>query len=495
VTQGGLRTTAKGLLTKSRISPALWIAALTLSALLLALPAILKLDGKVHADWMQFTGRFHPLAVHLPIGLVVLLPLLEVAGAFRPALREAAGFVLGLAVLACLGSLTLGCLLAYGSGDTGATVTRHMWGGIALCVGLIACLLARSAWLIGEQPRLYPILLSSVLLALLWTAHQGGSLTHGSNYLTRYMPAPLKRWTALSSVDAANPDSFYAMRIHPILDANCVACHGTGKVQGGLRLDSYESLMKGGKDGPVISPGNADGSVLLTRITLPPNHHQFMPAEGRPPLKTDEIGSIRAWIQQGASPSATTIDGIAIHEQAKEPPPQPVGDFSKWMDEIRRMQQAQGPKLLFVSNKPSDGLILSTVDAPGNFGDAQLAQFEKFAPYIVEANLARTAVTDASFDTLRKFTSLRSLHLEATAITGNGLAKLAPLSQLTYLNLSETKVTSAALDGLRAMPNLRHTYLFNTPAQPALPQDATQSASVPSPPKGARNGSDSPVSK
>jgi mono/diheme cytochrome c family protein len=309
------------------------------------------------------------------------------------------------------------------------------------------------------------------------------------------MPAPLKRWASLSSVGAANPDSFYAMRIHPILDANCVACHGTGKVQGGLRLDSYESLMKGGKDGPVISPGNAETSVLLTRVTLPPNHQQFMPAEGRPPLKADEIGSIRAWIQQGASPSATAIAGIANHEQAKEPPLQPVGDYSKWMDEIRRMQQAQGAKLLFVSSKPSDGLILSTVDAPGNFGDAQLAQFEKFGPYIVEANLARTAVTDASFDTLRKFTSLRSLHMEGTAITGNELAKLAPLSHLTYLNLSETKVTSAALDALRAMPNLRHVYLFDTPAQPAPPQGEKQSASAPSPTKGARNGSDSAVSK
>ncbi len=361
------------MLTKSRISPALWIAALTLSALLLALPAILKLDGKAHADWMQFIGRFHPLAVHLPIGLVVLLPLLEVAGACRPALREAAGFVLGLAVLACLGSLALGCALAYGSGDAGTTVTRHMWGGIALCIGLMACLLARSSWLIGELPHLYPILLCSVLLALLWTAHQGGSLTHGSNYLTRYMPAPLKRWTALSSVGAANPDSFYATRIHPILDANCVACHGTSKTEGGLRLDSYELLMKGGKDGPVVSPRRAERSILLERVTLPADNRHFMPAEGRPPLKPVEIASIRAWIQEGASPSAGTIAGIAIPEAPKEPPPQPVGDYSKWMDEIRRMQQAQGAKLLFVSSKPSDGLILSTVDAPGNFGDAQLA--------------------------------------------------------------------------------------------------------------------------
>ena len=80
-----------------------------------------------------------------------------------------------------------------------------------------------------------------------------------------------------------------------------------------------------------------------------------------------------------------------------------------------------------------------------SFGDAQLAQFQKFAPYIVEAELGRTAVTNASFDTLGKFTHLRALHLEGTAVTGDGLAKLAPLSQLTYLNLSGTKVTEAAL--------------------------------------------------
>ena len=103
----------------------------------------------------------------------------------------------------------------------------------------------------------------------------------------------------------------------------------------------------------------------------------------------------------------------------------------------------------------------------GNFDDTQLAQFEKFAPFIVEADLARTAVTDASFDTLARFTHLRALHLEGTAVTGNGLARLAPLSQLTYLNLSETKVTAANLASIRSMPNLRHVYLFNTPAQPA----------------------------
>ncbi len=45
-------------------------------------------------------------------------------------------------------------------------------------------------------------------------------------------------------------------------------------------MDSYELLMKGGKDGPVIVAGSSANSVLFQRITLPPDHKQFMPAEG-----------------------------------------------------------------------------------------------------------------------------------------------------------------------------------------------------------------------
>jgi uncharacterized membrane protein/mono/diheme cytochrome c family protein len=452
------------------------VATLMVSLAIILLPEMVKLDGKPHADWQQFLGRFHPLAVHLPIGLIVLVPLLEIAGASRPGLREAAGFVLVLACLACIGTLILGYLLAYGSGDAGATVTRHMWGGIALAIGLLLCLLARPAWSMGTVLRIYPLLLGCVLLTLLFTAHQGGSLTHGSNYLTEYMPAPIKRWVSLGAVSASVPhsDSFYAKHVQLVLDANCVTCHGAGKMEGGLRLDSYGSLMRGGKDGPVVLPRKSDQSMLIARITLPPDNQHFMPAEGRPPLKPDQIAWIHAWIQQGASPTATILTGISIAEEVKESPPQPVADYSNLMDEIRHMQQAQGAKLLPISAKPSDGLILNTVDAASSFGDAQLAQIQKFAPYIVEADLARTAVTDASFESLSTFTHLRALHLEGTSVTGNGLVKLKPLSQLTYLNLSETKVTAAALAPLRSMPNLRHLYLFNTPAQPVPSADPTQ---------------------
>src|SRR3984885_627641 len=130
-------------LSNGRAIKPVWVASLLASVLLLLLPSIFRLDGKTHADWQQFLGRFHPLVVHLPIGLILLVPVLEIAGRVRPALLEAASFVLSLSVFSCLLALTLGYLLAYGSGDAGGGVARHMWGGIALTIGVLAFLLLR----------------------------------------------------------------------------------------------------------------------------------------------------------------------------------------------------------------------------------------------------------------------------------------------------------------------------------------------------------------
>jgi uncharacterized membrane protein len=437
--------------------------------MLVLLPFAVRLNGRTHADWLQFIGRFHPLLVHLPIGMLVLLPFLELAGMTRASFREVAGFVLHLTLAVAAITLVLGIFLAYGSGVVGATVTRHMWGGIALLIELMVWVTVRPEWIAGKLPRAYPVLLTITLMTLIWTAHQGGSLTYGSGYLTRYMPGSLKRIfpSASATSDADYAGSAYTRTIHPILDAKCVACHGASKEQAGLRLDFYDLLTKGSKDGVVVAPRDPDHSLLIQRVTLSPSDRHFMPAEGRTPLTPDEVAALRAWILAGASPTATSIPGIATPAESGDLPLQPVGDYSSLMNEIRQMQSAEGAKLVAVSAKPSDGLILRTADVASTFDDTQLARFQRFAPFIVEAELGRTVVSDACFDTLSKFSNLRALHLEGTMITGRSLLKLLPLSQLTYLNLSGTKVTSDALAPLKSMPNLRHIYLFDTPEEPA----------------------------
>jgi uncharacterized membrane protein len=458
---------------RSRLRKSFRITSLLAIVALVLLPFLFKLDGKAHADWQQFLGRFHPLIVHLPIGLIVLLPLLEIAGKFRPALREAAAFVLSLSLLACLSAVAFGYLLAYGSGEIGAGVTRHMWGGIALTIAVLLCWVLRPWWasgkLRGVRYGVYPGLLICVLLLLIWTAHQGGSLTHGDNYLFEYLPAPLKRLTNIWKSQAVTlpvSNSFYARHVHPVLDANCVGCHGDGSTKGGLRVDSYEHLMKGGQEGAVIIPGEPAKSILLQRVTLPAGHKNFMPAEGKPPLKPEEIVWIRTWIAQGASPTISSLTGLNLPDEIKDEPLPQVGDYSRLMPEMAQTAKSEGVTIVPVSKNPGDGLILNTVDASPNFTDTQLVKFEKFAPYIVEIELGRTSVTDACFDTLAKFSHLRALHLEETAVTGVGLTKLTQLSQLTYLNLSGTRVSEAAIAPLGSIKTLRHLYLYNTPAQP-----------------------------
>ncbi|MGH9496828.1 MAG: c-type cytochrome domain-containing protein [Candidatus Sulfotelmatobacter sp.] len=453
-----------------------WIVICGASLALALLPFIIRLDGRQRGEWLQFLGRFHPVLVHLPIGALVLLPLLEFAGLTRIAFRETAGFVLQLTVATCLITLASGLLLAHAGGVTGTIVTRHMLGGIALSIELLVCLVLRPDWASGHGQRIYPILLSITLLTLIWTAHQGGSLAYGRDYLTQYMPGSLRRLIPFGkpASDAAYAGSIYTRRIHPIFDARCVACHGASKQQAGLRLDFYDLLISGGRDGAVIKPRDPGASLLLRRVTLPAGDRHFMPAEGHTALTPVEIADIRAWIAAGASPNAVSVPGISNVEIAE--PIQPVGDYSSLMNDLRAMQSSQGAKLVAVSANPADGLILNTLDAAASFDDAQLSRFGKFAPFIVEADLQRTAVTDASLETLRKFAHLRALHLEDTAITGRTLAQISGLSQLTYLNLSGTKVTSESLAPLKSMPNLRHIYLFNTPADPDSRQSNLRSA-------------------
>jgi uncharacterized membrane protein len=450
---------------RARIKLSAWVWIGCASVVLAALPFLFRLDGRAHGDWLQFLGRFHPTLLHLPIGLIVLVPVLEIAGRKRPGLVEAADFVLRSALALALPTFALGYILAYGAGDSGTTVTRHMWGGVVLCIALMLCIAVRPGWVAREQAIAYPAVLSASLLALLWTGHQGGSITHGGDYLTHYMPGPLRALIP-SGAKEAGGNSFYALHIHSVLDAKCVSCHGSGSAKASLRVDSYDDLMRGGKDGAVIVPGKPETSMLLARVTLAPGDPHFMPAEGRTPLTSDEISWIRAWIRAGASASAASVPGVNIAGDGAEPPPQPVGDYSSLASEIQQLQHGLGAKLVPLSSKASDGLILRTVDVSSSFGDAQLAQFQKFAPYIVEAELGRTAVSDASLETLKTFTHLRALHLEGTSITGSNLGKLSALRQLTYLNLSGTKVTPESVKQLGKMSQLRHLYLFDTPAEP-----------------------------
>src|SRR5215468_1834617 len=89
----------------------------------------------------------------------------------------------------------------------------------------------------------------------------------------------------------------YKQDIQPLLSHNCYSCHGREVQQAGLRLDLRQNGLQGGDYGLVIKIGDSAASKLIRRVVDGDGGLQ-MPPTG--PLSDDEIGLLRAWIDQGA---------------------------------------------------------------------------------------------------------------------------------------------------------------------------------------------------
>jgi len=96
----------------------------------------------------------------------------------------------------------------------------------------------------------------------------------------------------------------FATDIKPIFDASCVKCHGKQKPKAKLRLDTLEGALKGSENGKVIEAGNSIKSALVLNIAHLGDEDDFMPPPknklGLKKLTDEQIGLVRAWIDQGA---------------------------------------------------------------------------------------------------------------------------------------------------------------------------------------------------
>ena len=108
---------------------------------------------------------------------------------------------------------------------------------------------------------------------------------------------PVKAQTSNQS-SAATPE-IYSTRVRPILDANCARCHGGFNHRGGLNMDTRAGMMKGGKDGAVIVPGDPAKSLLVSLIRHEGKVSEPMPPN-RPRISDADIGTIEEWIKAGA---------------------------------------------------------------------------------------------------------------------------------------------------------------------------------------------------
>jgi mono/diheme cytochrome c family protein len=115
----------------------------------------------------------------------------------------------------------------------------------------------------------------------------------------------------------------YDGQVKPLLARYCVSCHGAQKQKSGLRLDTAAAALQGGDSGAAITPGKPDESLLFRMLTGA-DGLAAMPPKGQPQPTADEIGLLKAWIDQGAKVPANEVPEDAAKKGQKHWSFQPV---------------------------------------------------------------------------------------------------------------------------------------------------------------------------
>lgn len=282
---------------------AVWLAAVSAVVLLAGAAALAPIDGTTGPGAFRFVGRFHPLALHLPIAFLLLAPLLEASRLF-PRMAYLARFtapVLLLAAVTAFLTVTLGLMLAASEGHAGELVDRHRWGGVAVAALAAIAFAARVTLRHSIQSRAawsaYGAVLASACGVMMLTAHAGGSLVHGPGYLAEFAPQPLARLlaedapetVAAADVHGALPVSAatiakFESDIRPMFGRYCAKCHGDGKQEANFRIDSLLASMTSHQE-------VYDWRRVVNKL----NAHQMPPEDARP-LPDDERTEIVDWI-------------------------------------------------------------------------------------------------------------------------------------------------------------------------------------------------------
>jgi uncharacterized membrane protein len=416
-------------------------------------------------EYSEFIGRFHPVLVHLPIGILILSVLLVwVASGRRNISNDAIRFSLGLgAVFATLSCIT-GFLLSQSGDYEKSTVQWHQWMGIATAAASIAL------WRI--RTSLLKITSVVLLLLVVVTGHLGATLTHGSTYLFEPLDGRGADELDLALVKFDSAKMYYDV-IAPILDEHCTSCHGPSKQKGRLRLDNPERIMTGGKNGAVIRAGNPQESEVVERLRLPRDDEHHMPPKERRQPNDKEVQLISLWIESGASfrkplkevVSSEDWSALLTSEDSGPISDVPPGDPGVPNQEVVNDLRANGVAITPVS-EGSNYLQASFISVPESINDL-LPRMETISANIIWLKLGNTALDDEALPFISRYENLTRLGLERTKITDNGLVQLRGLDHLRVLNLSGTEVSLNGLRAITDIASLRSINVYQTSVQPA----------------------------
>jgi uncharacterized membrane protein/mono/diheme cytochrome c family protein len=424
----------------------------------------------------EFLGRFHVALVHLPIGILMLACLfqwLERKPKFS-SLHVATSIAFLVGMICAILSAVTGYLLSRSGDYDEDLVTAHQWMGIVVAVvSVIMYYLYKRSSVARLQVSASVLLFVLIII----TGHLGGSLTHGSDYLSPWK-SPDTVVVQRKPIPNVQEAVAYADIIQPLLQTKCYGCHGKNKQKGKLRMDDIVRLMKGGKDGPVIVPGNATKSEMVRRTSLPRDDDDHMPPKEKPQLNEQEIALIRWWIASGASfdkkvkelEQPEEIKPALLSVQNVQRPRVIIPDIPT--TPVAKADEAAVKKLrdLGVVVMPvaqNTNYLWANFVTAKNFSDAQMPLLLPLKEQLIELDLGSTSIRDSAMQTVAQLKNLMHLKLDHTKITDKGLTSLSALQNLRYLNLVATVVTAEGVLQLKGLKKLRSLYLYQAAVKKA----------------------------
>jgi hypothetical protein len=283
------------------------------------------------------------------------------------------------------------------------------------------------------------------LLVLLIFTHKGAQLTHGEDVLSLPKPAP----AVVQDPNKIDSNiTVYEKAIAPILEQKCVSCHGTEKIKGNLQLNTPELIIKGGKNGNLLTGINNQEALLLQRIHLPNTDEKHMTPDGKLQLTLEELNLLNRWVKAG-------------------------GDFKKKLNEL--------------ANTDTLGLLANAYKAPKKGEDNN----KNNSPDLMQYNTSYCTVYYSYFgseevfvdffqgsfyksESLKKLAPIKdkvaSLNMQGMPLTKEDITIISSFSNLRKLNVNYTKLTLDELTPLKSLSKLKNMISTQSPYQDLLNQ-------------------------
>lgn len=412
--------------------------------------------------WLQPVGRMHPLMLHFPLALLVVLGILQLFKKEfpQPGFNKIHRFLLQITTLCTVLAALMGLFLSLEEGYTGETLAWHKWGGVL--VSFLAYF-----WLVGgdfiqtygwTRMGLVPVL----FVAVLATGHLGANLTHGEDFLW----APLLTEEATIFTPASTS---FEVAIAPILKRKCEGCHNLDKQKGQLNMATLAGLRKGGEHGPMWEAGDPGNSLMIQRALLPLDHEEHMPPRGKTQLTPQEIDLLDAWIASGADlekPIESYREGdafIALVKPLLNPPTkstEPTYEFE--FASLNAIEELNTAFRTVVQEAPNSPALHAQLFVRQAYTPESLQELISLKDQITQLNLTNMPIEDTDIAFLARFLQMEKLILNGADVTGKGLNQLKACKKLKSLSLSSTQVDASIFPALEEMEQLEELFIWDT---------------------------------